>query len=148
MVAIVIFWAAILAGIFYVLGIGFKILDASFMALLSSLKRILIVGIGFLLAFVILYLFYQGGNAYVEGGLSGAVGRITFYVFFIALDLVVLSYAFGFFGGIILSIFEVVVTCCMPIFGFASGISKAGASICDDIYYHFLQVILNNVKKC
>lgn len=141
MVAVVIFWAALMAIIFFLLGNIFKALASAFNALISSLGFILAVGGLALLGIIALYLIYGITDGIVTSGVGEVIGEI----FLLIIELGILG---AIFGGLGAAILELLVTIVGAILMFISGILEWAADLFERGYAKFLKVIINNLEKC
>ena len=141
MVACVIFWSAVFAIIFFVLGTFFKALASAFNALLTSLGRVLAIsglagGTG-----VVLYLLYAIIGGINEEGFWTVIGPIVFIIIVIGFIVALI----GGFGEILL---EIVVALVENMLIIVSEVLEWAADLCERKYIKFLKVIIRRLDKC
>ena len=139
--AFVIFWSAIFAIIFFVLGIFFKALASAFNALLTSLGDVLAIGGLAGGAGVILYLLYAIIDGIIKEGFWSVVGEIV--LIFIGICMMV-----AFTGGLGALILEIVVVVVRYVLTIVSEILEWAADLCERKYVKFLKAIISRLDKC
>lgn len=141
MVTFAIFWLAIFAIIFFVLGVIFKALASALYALLDSMSKILAVGGLAGLTGVALYLLYAIIDGIIKDGFWSVVGMIVIF-------LIVLG-SFGAimegFGALLL---KMVVEAALFALDIISRILEWLAMTCEKKYAKFLTAIINQLDKC
>lgn len=141
MVAIAIFWAAVMAILFFLIGIVFKGLASVFNALLSSIGTTVVIGGCGLLAFLALYAIYGIVDGIITGGIWDTLGMIVLLVIEIGIVVALL----GGLGSVIIGVIITVATFVLEI---VSGILEGAAALSEKAYSHFLLVIVKRLEKC
>lgn len=141
MVAFVIFWAAVLAVLFFILGIIFKGLASALNSLLSSIGDILVIGGLATLAVTALYLLYAIIDGIITQGIREVLGMILLFV----LGIGIVGALLGGLGSVLLSIIVVITEYILLVSSF---VLERAAAICEEGYNKFLTVIQNCLDKC
>ena len=141
MVAFVIFWSAVFAVIFFILGIIFKGLASAFNALLTSIGSILAVGFLTGFALVALYLLYIITDGIITKGFSAVLGWIVLFI----IDVAIVGALVGGLGALLLNI---VVVIAEYILLAVSCVLEKAAAICETMYAKSLSAIFNRLDKC
>ena len=141
MVAIVIFWAAVLAIVFFLLGTFFKALVAVFNGLLVFIGRILLIGGLTLLVGVGLYLIYAITDGIINKGVGEVIGSIVLFLVVLG----IIGAIFSELGEIIL---EVVLEVVPPVLAAISDMLNWLVDKCERGYIKFLKVIVNRLDRC
>lgn len=137
MVTFIIFWAALFALVFFVLGVIFKALASAFHALLFSIGRALAVGGLAGLAALVLYSLYAIVNGIARGDLITVIEAIVVVVLVLCL-----------FGAIVVYLGAILLEFVFKILEIVSGILEWFADRCEKGYINFLTVIVNRLNKC
>lgn len=141
MVAFVIFWAAVFAIVFFLLGNVFKALASGFSALISSLALLLSVGFLTLAAIIVLYLLYGITDGIITSGIGEVIGTIFMTIVVIG----ILGALFGGLGAVLLELVLVVVTFALDII---DSVLNWAADLFERGYIKSLKTIINQLEKC
>ncbi len=139
--AFVIFWAAVLAIICFLLGNIFKALASGFSALLSSLVLYLSIGFLTVASIAILSLIYGITDGIITGGLGNAIGSIVFFI-------VVIGFLFAIFGGLGLILLELIMFVVNTLLTFIDMVLTWAADLFERGYKKSLRSIKNQLEKC
>lgn len=148
MVAFVIFWAAVFALLFFLLGVIFKALASVFnYALQASVEDMIpIIGlfcVPVLLAIVIGILYAIVVGIITEGFWS-VVGLLI--LLFIIIGIVVAL--FGWLGTLLWVCLELIAVCALYIIGVVSFVLEWLADKCECGYVKFLNAIIKRIDRC
>lgn len=141
MVTFVIFWAALLAIIFFVLGIVFKGLASAFNALMSSVGAIIGFAALALLIGGALYSLYAIVDGIITKGLGEVIGMIFLFLF----ELGLVGALVGPLGSLLINAATVIVQLFLVATSF---VLEGAAAICQKGYDKFLTVIFKRLDKC
>ena len=141
MVAFVIFWAAVFAIVFFLLGNVFKALASGFSALITSLALLLSVGFLTLAAIIVLYLLYAITDGIITSGIGDVIG--TIFITIVAIG--ILGALFGGLGAVLLEFVLGVVTLVLDIIDL---VLNWAADLFERGYIKSLKTIINQLEKC
>ncbi len=141
MVAFVIFWAAVFAIVFFLLGNVFKALASGFSALISSLALLLSIGFLTLAAIIVLYLLYS----ITDGILTSGIGEIAGTIF---VAIVVIGILGGLFGGLGVALLELVLDVAILALDIIDSVLNWAADLFERGYIKSLKTIINQLEKC
>lgn len=141
MVTIVVFWAAVMCVLFFLLGTIFKGISSAFTGFMESGGFILAIGFLGGLAALVLYLIYAIVHGIITEGLGSVFGTI-----------IIALIVFGLIGGIIGGLGSIVLSIALTVAEYiliAMAFMLDGAtSICEKAYNHFLLVIYKRLDRC
>lgn len=148
MVAFVIFWAAVFALLFFLLGVIFKALASVFnYALQASVASMIpIIGMFFVpiilvIALGILYAIVVG---IITEGFWSVIGPLIILLIMIA----ILVALFGWLGSLLLVLLELIASYFLYIIGLVSFGLEWLADRCERGYIKFLHVIIKRIDRC
>ena len=139
--AFIIFWAAVFAIIFFLVGVVCKGLASVFNGAVETITFVGAISLLGGLAAVALYLIYAIVNGIITEGFMSVLG--TIFMFFLYIGII--SLLIGWLGTIIVEIVAYVVTLVM---GIVSGILEFAADACERAYGYFLNAIIKQLEKC
>lgn len=147
MVAFVIFWAAVFALLFFLLGVIFKALASVFNYALQAAVASMIPIIGkfcipilLAIALGILYAIVVG---IMTEGFWSVIGLLILLVILIGITVAL----FGWLGALLWVFLELIVACVLYIVGFVSFGLEWLADRCERGYLKFLNVIIKRIDK-
>lgn len=141
MAAFVIFWSAMFAVLFFVLGIIFKGLASAFNALLSSCGGIIAMGGLAALVAIALSLLY----AIVDGIVTRGVGEVIGMIVLLMIEIGIFGALVGGLGSLLLSIVTIVAEYLLHA---TSYVLEGAAAICEKGYAKSLLAIMKRIDKC
>lgn len=141
MASFVIFWSAIFAIIFFVLGIIFKALASAFNSLLTSLGIILAIGGLTSLVGIGLFLMYAIVDGITKEGFKSVIGILVMMI----VDIVILI---AIVVGLGAGLFRIIVAIGRFVLSIISNILEFFAVIFENEYAKFLKAIINRLDKC
>ena len=145
MVTFVIFWAAVFALLFFLVGVIFKALASVFnyaiqdsVAGMAPIIGMFCVPVLLAAAIGILYAIVEG---IITEGFWSVIGPIVLLVIFVGIIVAL----FGWLGALLLALLELVATCVLVIAGFVSFGLEWLADKCEWGYITFLNVIIKRI---
>lgn len=111
MAIIIIFWACVMAIIFFVVGTFFKALVSCLEGAITAIEQIIVVGLIMVVGMVGLYLLY----AIIHGILNGGLMDVIAYVIELIITICIIFALFGMIGEIIIGIIMVCVQCLISV---------------------------------
>lgn len=111
MAIIIIFWACVMAIIFFVVGTFFKALASCLEGAITAIEQIIVVGLIMVVGMVGLYLLY----AIIHGILNGGLMDVIAYVIELIITICIIFALFGMIGEIIIGIIMVCVQCLISV---------------------------------
>lgn len=141
MVAFVMFWAALFAMSFFVVGTLFKALASAFQALLNFAFTMVAYVIFFCVVVLGASAFYEIVDGIVTGNLKTAITNILFVVVLC----VILFGLLGWLGAVILELAMVAIDVASR---FVSFVLEGIASVCEKGYAKSLNMIVKRIEKC
>lgn len=148
MVAFVIFWAAVFALLFFLLGVIFKALASVFnYALQASVASMIpIIGMFFVpiilaIALGILYAIVVG---IMTEGFWSVIGLLILLIILIGITVAL----FGWLGSLLWVFLELIAVCVLYIIGIVSFVLEWLADRCEWGYVKFLNVIIKRIDRC
>ncbi len=140
MVALVIFWAAVFAVLFFVLGVVFKALASVFNALMAS-TGVFAIGVLAAMAVIALYLLYAIADGIIKEGFWAVFGWVLLF-------LVVIGIGGAILGGLGAVLLELIIVVAEAVLLVVSGALEWLADKCERGYIKFLKVIINRLGRC
>ncbi len=140
MVALVIFWAAVFAVLFFVLGVVFKALASVFNALMAS-TGVFAIGALAAMAVIALYLLYAIADGIIREGFWAVFGWVLMF-------LVIIGIVGAIFGGLGAVLLELIIVVAEAVLLVVSGALEWLADKCERGYIKFLKVIINRLDRC
>ncbi len=141
MVSFVVFWAALMCVLFFLIGALFKGLASIFNGLLDSVQLVLGIGILAGLAAGALVLIAGIVEGIVTQGLGEVIGTII-------LALVVLGLIGGLVGGLGAALLELALMVAGIVLTAIQFVLEGGSALCEKAYAHFLLVIYKRLDRC
>ncbi len=136
----VIFWAAAMCIVFFLLGVICKGCAALFRGLLNSLGKTTVISILLGLCLVGLFLIYAVANEIAINGFGSAVGGLIGLIAAGAISIGIIVW----FGEIIIGFFIIIGEAMITV---VSTILEKASNYCERIYIHFLQIIIKRIEK-
>ena len=147
MVAFVIFWAAVFALLFFLLGVIFKALASVFNYALQASVESMIPIIGMFCAPILLAIALGILYAIVVGiiteGFWSVIGLLMLLIFIIGIVVAL----FGWLGSLLWVCLELIAVCVLYIIGFVSFGLEWLADRCEWGYVKFLNVIIKRIDR-
>lgn len=141
MAIIIIFWACVMAIIFFVVGTFFKALASCLEGAITAIEQIIVVGLIMVVGMVGLYLLY----AIIHGILNGGLMDVIAYVIELIITICIIFALFGMIGEIIIGIIMVCVQCLISV---TAIILEKMAWIFEKGYVSSINLIFKYVEKC
>lgn len=141
MVTFVIFWAALFALLFFIVGTFCKMLSSALNALLNAAGVVLAIAGLTAMAVIAASLLCSAIDAIVGGG----IGQLIWTIFLGALEVVIFYALFGGLGSLILAAVVKVATWILNI---VSGILNKVTEICERGYVKCLTAIVRRTDRC
>lgn len=145
MAAFIIFWAALLCVVFFLLGVLFKGLASLFQGILMSvtgtLAITLLVGFGELIVFGILFM----AVGIRDWGVANMILTIVVDTVLISIIVVIVLILIGGPGAVLLSITLLALE---YVIGLVSMVLGGAAVACEKAYVFFLSIIIKQLDKC
>ncbi len=140
-VTFVVFWAALLCVVFFLLGTIFKGISSAFTGLLESGGFVLAIGFLGGLAALVLYLIYAIAHGIITEGFSSVLGTVILAII-----------VFGLIGGIIGGLGSIVLSIALAVAEYVliavAFVLEGATSICEKAYMYFLLVIYKRLDRC
>lgn len=148
MVAFIIFWAAVFASLFFLLGVIFKALASVVNYALQASAASMVPIIGLFSAPILLVIALLILYGVVIGIKTGEIWSAIGYIILIFIIIGIVAALFGWLGALLLTFAEIVVLCAMYIIGFVSIALEWLANGCEGVYIKCLNAIINRIDKC
>lgn len=136
----IIFWAAIFAIIFFLIGVVCKGLASVFNGAVKTITFVGAIGLLGGLAAVALCLIYAIVHGIITEGFMSVLELIIMFLFEIGIIILVI----GWLGPIIVEVIAFVV---MLVVGFVSDVLEFAADACERAYGYFLNAIIKQLEK-
>lgn len=141
MIAFVLFGAAVLAIIFFIIGIGIKALAAAFDALIISLGDTCAIGGLAAMVGIVLYLIYAVLDEIAQSGFVSAIKTIIFLI-------IMLGIFWGLVGDLGTLLLNIIEIFALSILNVITRILEWMADACERAYIKFLTIIMKHIDKC
>lgn len=147
MVAFVIFWAAVFALIFFLLGVIFKALASVFNYALQASVASMIPIIGMFCVPILLAIAIGILCVIVVGIITDGFWSVIGYFVLLSIIIGIVVALFGWLGTLLWAFLELIAVCVLYIIGFVSSGLEWLADGCESGYVKFLNVIIKRIDQ-
>lgn len=141
MTAVIIFWAALIAMIFFLFSTVFKGLAAMLEGGIVAIAWTIIIGVFGLAIVALLGVIYSIAAGAHTGELFDVLGYMVMIVIAMMINIAIL-------GGLGMIALQIVIAVLSIVINMVSGILEGLSAVCDMAYLHFLNVIMKRLDKC